>query len=87
VYQQAIPGSCWTSLRTPSPRSSREEIVGQSRIGRTLAVVGEALGYKHKQQIPAGGALVYATVALIAHFMRESLLGGDPGRSLRTLEA
>jgi hypothetical protein len=62
-----------------------EEIIGQSRLGRTLAELGEALGYKHKQQIPAGSALVYATVALIAHFMRDSQLGvPDPARPLRS---
>lgn len=47
-----------------------EEVTGQHPLGRTLHELGEALGYKHKQTTAAGGALVYAVVCLIAHYMR-----------------
>lgn len=48
-----------------------EEVVGYSPLKRTLAELGEKLGYKHKQTTAAGGALVYAVTCLIAHYMRE----------------
>lgn len=47
-----------------------EEVTGRHPLGRTLHELGEALGYKHKQTTAAGGALVYAVVCLIAHYMR-----------------
>jgi hypothetical protein len=49
-----------------------EETSGWHDRKRTLAEIGEMIGYKHKQQSAAGGALVYAVVALIAHYCRES---------------
>jgi hypothetical protein len=48
-----------------------EEVEGHSPIRKTLSEIGDKLGYKHKQASPSGAALVYATVCLIAHFMRE----------------
>lgn len=48
-----------------------EEVAGYSPLARTLSELGERLGYKHKQQTAAGGALVYAVTCLIAHYMRE----------------
>ena len=47
-----------------------EEVAGYSPLARTLAELGEALGYKHKQTTAAGGTLVYAVTCLIAHYMR-----------------
>ena len=47
-----------------------EEVAGCCTLGRTLAELGKALGYKHKQTTSAGGALVYAVTCPIAHFMR-----------------
>jgi hypothetical protein len=52
-----------------------EEVAGYHPLARTLAELGEALGYKHKQTTSAGGALVYAITCLIAHYMRISRFG------------
>lgn len=57
-----------------------EEVAGYSPIRRTLTELGEKLGYKHKQASPSGAALVYATVCLIAHFMREKGLKPENSR-------
>jgi hypothetical protein len=51
-----------------------EEVAGYHPLARTLAELGEALGYKHKQTTSAGGALVYAVTCLIAHYMRSTRL-------------
>lgn len=48
-----------------------EEVAGTSPLRRTLAELGERLGYKHKQSSASGGTLVYAVACLIAHYMRE----------------
>jgi hypothetical protein len=54
-----------------------EEVAGYSPLARTLAELGEALGYKHKQTTAAGGTLVYAVTCLIAHYMRANRLLAD----------
>jgi len=48
-----------------------EEVSGFSPYRRTLAELGDLLGYKHKQASSAGGTLIYSVVCMIAHFMRE----------------
>jgi hypothetical protein len=48
-----------------------EEVSGFSPYRRTLAELGDLLGYKHKQASAAGGTLVFSVVCMIAHFMRE----------------
>ena len=50
-----------------------EEVGDHHPFARTLAELGERLGYKHKQTSAAGGALVYAVTCIIAHFMREQV--------------
>lgn len=49
-----------------------EEVSGYSPLARTLAELGEKLGYKHKQSSASGGTQVYFIAALIAHFLQEN---------------
>lgn len=48
-----------------------EEVAGYSPLAKTLAELGEYLGYKHKQSSASGGTQVYCIVAMIAHFLKE----------------
>lgn len=63
-----------------------EEVAGYSPLARTLSELGERLGYKHKQQTAAGGALVYAVSCLIAHYMRERGIFSKDVRQVDALE-
>ncbi len=51
-----------------------EETCGWHDRARTLATIGESIGYNHKQSSAAGGALVYAVCTLISHFVKENRL-------------
>ena len=64
-----------------------EEVAGYSPLARTLSELGDRLGYKHKQQASAGGALVYAVTCLIAHYMREKGYNPDKSRQTVALES
>ncbi len=72
--------ACLQEMKKRIPRelmSIFEQIVNEETEGwhdrkKTLSEIGQMIGYRHKQESAAGGALVYAVTCLIAHFMRES---------------
>jgi hypothetical protein len=78
-----LSGLHWSQLmRMRIPRelmSVYDQIINEETAGwhdraRTLAAIGESIGYNHKQSSAAGGALVYAVCTLISHFVKENRL-------------
>lgn len=85
---------CLQAMRMRIPRELmpifdqilNEETAGWHDRRKTLSEIGQMIGYKHKQESAAGGALVYAVTCLIAHFCRDNRILAVSGHEKVALE-